>query len=101
MSDWFEEGAAAGAVDMSALWDSRAADLLWSIAAAGALVSVGTTSDGGACSVTVTLDGRWRRVYVRESEELIDWLEGALAAVGAAPRRLDASPGRRRRARGS
>jgi len=101
MSDWFDGPGSGVPVDVASLWDSEGAELLWRCAAAGALVSVGTTSDGGACSVTVTLDGRWRRGYFREAEQLIDWLKEAVAAVESAPARSDASPASRRRSRRS
>lgn len=68
-------------MDVRALLDSGAADVLASIVALGALVSLGTTSDGGALGVTVTVDGRWRREYFRETEALLEWLGGAAAAV--------------------
>lgn len=100
MSDWFDGPGSGVPVDMAALWDSAGADLLWRCAAAGALVSVGTTSDGGACSVTVTLDGRWRRGYFRGTDELISWLTEAAEAIEAATR-SDASPAPRRRSRRS
>lgn len=96
-SDWFDEGAGASPVDVGRVMDSEAPSLLWAIVAGGALVSVGTTSDGGALSVTVTLDGRWRRVYVREGDELCEWLVGAAAAVGSRPAKPPASSARRSR----
>lgn len=101
MTDWFEDGSASKAVDVHVVMDSAAPDALWHIVSAGALVSIGRTSDGGALGVTVTMDGRWRREYFRESEELVDWLTGALAAVEAEAARADASPSRRKRERGS
>lgn len=99
MSDWFEASGAAGAVDVAALMDSGAPGVLWDLAQTGALVSVGTTSDGGALGVTITLDGRWRREYFRDSDELTSWLLGALEAVRAAIQAPTASPGPRRRRR--
>jgi hypothetical protein len=99
MSDWFEQAGRGKPVDLQALFDSRAADLLWAIAAAGALVSVGTTSDGGAVGVTVTRDGRWRREYFRDTDELVTWLSGAYEAVSSWQNDVDASTARRRRSR--
>lgn len=100
MTDWFEGGGIGHAVDVDAVMDSKAPDVLWRIISAGALVSLGRTSDGGALGVTITLDGRWRREYFRESEELISWLLGAAEAVEQETARLAASPGPRRRPRG-
>lgn len=101
---WFDGGGSGTPVDVPALWDSAAAELVWRVVASGALVSIGTTSDGGACAVTVTLDGRWRREYFRDSDSLVLWLTDALAAVAADSTRLAASTERgarpaRRRAR--
>lgn len=81
MSDWFDGGGTGTEVDVDALMDSEAPVLIWRIVTAGSLVSVGTTSDGGALSVTVTLDGRYRREYFREASDLVDWLVGAEQAV--------------------
>lgn len=96
---FFDEQGSGSAVDVPALMDSGVPELLWRIVAAGALVSVGTTSDGGALGVTVTLDGRWRREYFRDAEEATDWLLRAAAAVEQeAP---SASSGPRKRSRRS
>jgi|SRR5687768_3481655 len=99
MTDWFEDGGTGQAVDVATLMDSQAPDILWAIVEAGALVSVGRTSDGGALGVTVTMDGRWRREYFRSSEDLVDWLAGAATAVSEEAERLAASPGRGKRPR--
>lgn len=82
------------------MFDSGAPALLAACVAMGALVSVGTTSDGGALGVTVTLDGRWRREYFRDTEALNDWLTEAALALGEMGASLPASSGpRTRRAR--
>lgn len=92
MSDWFEDGkGAAHRVDLAAFMDSRVPDYLWACVAGGALVSVGTTSDGGAIGITITCDGRWRREYFRESEDAAAWLSGAVAAVQEHSQRLEHS----------
>lgn len=101
MTDWLDEGSASKAVDVQAVMDSEAAPLAWRVVQAGALLSFGRTSDGGALGVTVTIDGRWRREYFREAEELIDWLTGAAEFAEAEDERLSASPARRKRSRGS
>lgn len=101
MSDWLDEGASSSAVDVAALLDSRAGELAWRVVQAGALVSFGRTSDGGALGVTVTMDGRWRREYFRSSEELEVWLEGAAEFAELEAERLAASPARRKRPRGT
>lgn len=101
MTDWLDEGGAASAVDVAALFDGPAAGLAWRVVAAGALVSIGRTSDGGALGVTVTMDGRWRREYFRDAEELEMWLEGAAEFTEDQAARLAASPAPRRRSRGS
>ena len=101
MTDWFDDGGSGTAVDIPALMDSQAADIMWAIVESGALVSLGRTSDGGALGVTVTMDGRWRREYFRGADELIHWLAGAATAVAEEAERLAASPVRRKRTRGS
>ena len=98
---WFDEAGSGHEVDAAALLDSKAGEMMWAIVQAGAMVSVGLTSDGGALMVSVTLDGKWRRQYFRETEELELWLTGALSAVESAVRPADASPGRRQRSRRS
>lgn len=98
MSDWFESGGSGSPVDVGALLDSGVPGLLGDLVTLGALVSMGTTSDGGALGVTVTLDGRWRREYFRDAAELTDWLLGAKAAVESSGQ-TSASSGKRRRPR--
>jgi len=103
VSDWFSANGNGSPVDVVALFDSEAAGKLLGIVQAGALVSMGCTSDGGALGVTVTLDGRWRREYFRDSELLTDWLAGAADAVAGArvpTRTTGASSGPRKRSRG-
>lgn len=100
MTDWLDEGTAGKAVDVAALLDSEAAPLAWRVVQAGALLSFGRTSDGGALGVTVTIDGRWRREYFRDTEELIEWLTGAAGFAEEVQAAEAASPSRRKRARG-
>lgn len=102
MSDaWFEAQGGNGAVlDVPKLFDGPAADAVWEVVAAGALVSVGLSSDGGALAVTVTADGRWRREWFRDPETMVEWLTGAREAVESVYRtRESASSGRRSRGR--
>lgn len=94
---FFDEAGSGNEVDVAAVMDSGVPDILWRIVTAGALVSVGRTSDGGALGVTVTLDGRWRREYFRDSSEATDWLLRAAEAVESEP--PPASSGSRRRSR--
>ena len=98
-ADWFEEGGTGNPVDVAALMDSGVPEVLWRIVEAGGLVSVGKTSDGGALGLTVTMDGRWRREYFRESDEATSWALGAAEAVEAEAERLAASSGRGKRTR--
>lgn len=101
MSDWLDEGGRGSAVDVPALMDSAAAEQAWRIVQAGALLSFGRTSDGGALGVTVTIDGRWRREYFRDAEELTDWLRGGADYAESVADDLAASSARRKRSRGS
>lgn len=100
MSDWLDEGTSGKRVDVAAVMDSKAADLAWRVVQAGALLSFGRTSDGGALGVTVTIDGRWRREYFRDADELVEWLTGAADYAEEEEAREAASPARRKRPRG-
>lgn len=100
MTNWLEEGAAGKAVDVAAVMDSAASELSWRVVAAGALLSFGRTSDGGALGVTVTIDGEWRREYFRDSDELVEFLTGAADYAEQEAARQAASPSRRKRSRG-
>ena len=100
MPDWFDGGGNGHVADVAALMDSDAPSLLWRCVAAGALVSVGLTSDGGAMSVTITVDGRWRREYFRDAEELTAWMAEAVPAVETATSDRPASTVPRQRSRG-
>jgi len=102
MSDWFEAGGAGQRCDAEAMLDSAAMKTLYELVAAGALLGLSLTSDGGALGVTLTVDGRWRRDYFRNSEELEEWTAGArepvLAALAArAAASASRVPGRRPR----
>jgi hypothetical protein len=99
MSDWLDQGTNGATVDVAALLDSKAAELAWRVVQAGALVSFGRTSDGGALGVTITSDGRWRREYFRTDDELIQFLEGAAEFAELEAERLAASSVPRKRPR--
>lgn len=102
MGDWFDEGGASGApVDVAAVLDSPGGLALSDIVQLGALVSLSTTRDGGALGVTVTVDGRYRRQYFRDGEELTSWVAEALPAVQKAIEGLAASAERGSRTRRS
>lgn len=90
--DWFD-GGNGSPCDVPALLDGTGvSEALANIVSMGALVSLGTTSDGGALGVTVTVDGRWRRGYFREAEDLITWVGEATEAVTLATSGRAASP---------
>ncbi len=101
MSDWFDGGGNGSPVDVAKLLDAEATGVLWDMVGMGALVSLGTTSDGGALGVTVTVDGRWRRTYVRDAEDLASFVSEALPAVRAATSGRAASSAPRSRQRRS
>jgi len=82
--DWFDGNGAGNAVDVAGVLDGLGAQGLRELVELGALVSMGTTSDGGALGVTVTVDGRWRREYFRDNDTLVAWLAEAIPAVEAA-----------------
>lgn len=87
--DWFDGGGGGSPVDVAAVLDSKGWEGLLECVALGALVALGTTRDGGALGVTVTVDGRWRRGYFRDGEELTSWVAEAVPAVRKA---LDSPP---------
>jgi hypothetical protein len=100
--DWFEEGGSGSPVDVQAVLDCDPIQhAISQIVAAGALVSMGITSDGGALGLTVTVDGKWRREYFRTSSDMSDWLLLALPHVLDACKGRDASNASRKRARRS
>jgi hypothetical protein len=104
VSDWFDGGGSGAPVDVPALLDSEATGVLYEMVGLGALVSMGTTSDGGTLGITVTVDGRWRRSYVRNAEDLAAFVSEALPAVRAAcgARGASSAPrSRQRRPRGA
>lgn len=78
---WLEGGGNGASVDVVGILDAQAAKGLFEMVEAGALVSLGTTSDGGALGITVTVDGQWRREYVRSHEELLAYLAEAVPAI--------------------
>ncbi len=84
MADWFDGNGSGNAIDAVKLLDSKAGEGLHELVGAGALVSMGLTSDGGALGVTVTVDGRWRREYFRDEDALMAWVAEALPAVRTA-----------------
>lgn len=97
---WFEEGGTGSPVDVAALLDGTGmVEAMAELAHLGALVSFGTTSDGGALGVTVTLDGRWRRQYGRDPADFTEFLSGAVEACQAAVNARPASPAPRQRQR--
>lgn len=102
--DWFDGGGSLHAVDVPAVLDCDGWAGLVECVALGALVALGTTRDGGALGITVTVDGRWRREYFRDGEELTAWVAEALPAVRRAveaPQPASTAPvPRRRRAKG-
>lgn len=96
---WLEDGGSGSEVDVVALMDSEVSSLIGRAVAAGALLSVGRTSDGGAVGITVTLDGEWKRGYFRSTEDAIDWLTPGVEWLEAeAPRRAaSTAQGKRKR----
>lgn len=99
---WLDGGGNGHEVDVAGMLDPQVALGLAEIVQSGALLSLGTTSDGGALGITVTVDGKWRREYVRSLDELMAWLAEAVPGVtdAAAGSRPSAAPrGRARRSK--
>lgn len=84
MADWFDGAGNGKQLDAVAILTSHPGEGIAALVQAGALVSLSLTSDGGALGVTVTVDGRWRREYFREEDELLAWLAEAIPAVQSA-----------------
>jgi hypothetical protein len=83
--DWFDGNGTGAAVDVHELAGVEGAwKALLDVVQAGALLSLSTTSDGGALGVTITVDGRWRREYFRDGEALMAWMAEAVPAVESA-----------------
>jgi hypothetical protein len=97
MDDFFSATKSGKVCDLSDLLDATTTEYLRDCIAGGALVSVGTTRDGGACSVTVTHDGEFRREYFTDSEEIHSFLKAAAEAVAGRGRSLAGSRGGRSR----
>jgi len=97
--DWFDAGRNGSRVDVLALLDSVGGVGVHELINTGALVSLGLTGDGGALGVTVTVDGRYRREYFRDAEELGAWVAEAVPAVRLAVQQSSASSGRGQRQR--
>jgi len=100
VSDWLDGGGQGSPVDVLALLDSEAWAELLGLVQVGALLSLGTTSDGGALGITLTVDGRWRRTYVRDADDLATLVAEAVPAVRAACEGRHASLVPRQRQRG-
>lgn len=98
--DWFDDAGNGNRCDAGEILIA-ASGSLFEVVEAGALLSIGLTSDGGALGVTVTVDGRWRREYFRNADELVTWMAEAIPAVrtarGAEPASAAPARGSRRR----
>jgi hypothetical protein len=91
VNDWFDGDRGNALVDVVEMMSEGADVNLFRCVQSGALISVGMTRDGGAVSVTVTLDGKWRREYFHDANQLTLWSEAAAEAV-AVSRGVDAAP---------
>lgn len=79
--DFFNGSDASTAVDVLALFDSGLPNEIARLVGMGVLVSIGTTRDRGALSITVTRDGRYRREYFRDASEAADFVRMAASAI--------------------
>jgi hypothetical protein len=68
-------------IDARAMLDSDIPRQVAELVSMGVLVSIGTTRDRGALSITVTHDGDWDREYFRDSAEAVDWLRLAATTL--------------------
>lgn len=65
-------------VDLACLLDATTSELLIDLLASGALVSFGTSRDGGALSVHVRCGEVKNREWFRNDDELHTWLRDAV-----------------------
>lgn len=72
------EGPSSGPIDVQGILDSELPKQVGRLMEMGVLVSLGTTRDRGAMSITVTQDGDWAREYFRNSMDAYEWLERAI-----------------------
>lgn len=81
-------------VDVGALLDATTVEWVQELIELGALISFGTSRDGGALSVHVRLGEIKNREWFRDAEELHDWLQDGVAAcrqvVAAGPSNVKA-----------
>lgn len=78
---WLSGGGSGSAVDVHEILTPARMKGLLEMVEAGALVSLGTTSDGGALGVTVTVNGEWRREYLRTADDVDGYLAEAVPAI--------------------
>jgi hypothetical protein len=91
----FKIGKGGAAVKVAEVVSPSVVELLCEIVTLGAMVSFGTSKDGGALSVTVTWSGEWDREWFRLEEELVEWLREAVVIVSELA--SEPSPGKRAR----
>jgi hypothetical protein len=70
-------------VDTKSFLDSHIPERIAELLDMGVLVSLGTTRDRGAISITVTRDGEFDREYFRDSVEASEYLQRAADAIRA------------------
>ena len=101
MSDFFNAQKAGHAVDLEDSLDATFLEHVRDLVGSGALVSVGTTRDGGALSLTITYDGQWRREYLTATDEVHEYLKLAAVTINELASRAPAptSTVQRRRSR--
>ncbi len=73
MPAW-NDSSSRGRVNLDSLLDATTSEYLVSLIGLGALVSFGTSKDGGALSVHVRCGDVRNREWFRDAEELHDWL---------------------------
>lgn len=96
---WISQGSSGAPLDVSEVLDAAVGDAITAVVAAGALLSLGVSSDGGALAATVTVDGEYRREWFRDGEALAEFLRGGAEYAGSL-RREPASLARRNGSRG-
>lgn len=79
--DWFKQRRTRDGIPVDEILDSTYLEFVRELVKAGAMISTGSTRDGGTLHLTVFYDGSNRREYVGCAEEVADFLGEALDAI--------------------
>lgn len=75
------ENGAGAVIDLVAFFDSDVMSEVWVVLELGAMVSIGTSRDGGAVMISVVDNGEWEKEYFRHVGEAVSWLQRVSQAL--------------------